>query len=79
MPDLSSPLAVVVFAARLSIAAYATLATILMTACLTLHALAAVDRRAVQNLASRSAFGHATARRLFVPVATELATERDEA
>jgi hypothetical protein len=55
MPDLSSVLSLpvlslAVVAGRYAVIAYATFATILTTACLTLHAITTLDRR----VASRS-------------------------
>jgi hypothetical protein len=45
MPDLS-PFSPLLTAGRLLLAAYATVATVLATACLALHALTRLDRRA---------------------------------
>jgi hypothetical protein len=50
MPDLSPLLS----AGRLLLGAYSTAATVLATACLVLHALTALDRRAGRRRARRA-------------------------
>jgi hypothetical protein len=70
MPDLSSLFTTALTLGRLAVVAYAAVATILTTACLTLQALTAFDRRfAGQTLAPRS-LRRTASRPLFMEVET---------
>jgi hypothetical protein len=74
MPDLPAllpPLSSLAAVARLALVVYATLATILTTACLTLHAIAAFDRRFAQRAPAGQVPRSATRRPLFVPLEAE--------
>lgn len=63
MPDLTPLFAL----GRFAVIAYATVATVLATACLTLQAMTVFDRRLARNAAPR----RASQRPLFVRLGTE--------
>ncbi len=73
MPDLDPALSIVFSTARFAVIAYAAAATILTTACLTLQAITAWDRRFTRRAAPQRA------RRRPRPLFLRLQTETDEA
>ncbi len=74
MPDLDPALSMLVSAARFTVIAYAAAATILTTACLTLQAITAWDRRFTRHATPQRA-----RRRRPRPLFLRLQTETDEA
>jgi hypothetical protein len=74
MPDLDPALSMLVSAARYAVIAYAAVATILTTACLTLQAITAWDRRFTRRAAPQRA-----RRRGPRPLFLRLETGTDEA
>ena len=77
MPDLPALTSSLAAVARFAVVAYATLATVLTTACLTLQAIAACERRFTRRTDRRRrapvgrAPRSATRRPLFLPLETE--------
>ena len=66
MPDLPPATETIVAVARIALLAYATVATILTTACLALHAITAFDRRFTPRALAASSSRRAGKRSLFV-------------
>lgn len=71
MPDLASFLPTAISLGRVAIIAYAAIATILTTACLTLQALTAFDRRFTTRPPHQGQPGRAARRSLFVQLEPE--------